>query len=127
MPALTPRINAFTRASLSAWCVLGRRASISGEDERYGGGYGDRRGREGDRYDRGPRTYENEEGERVVMRSEADDNNNWRGGGGGGGSSFDRGGYGGGGDRYGGGGGDRGGGGGYGGDRGGGYGGGGRY
>ena len=78
------------------------------------GGYG---GRDGDRYDRGPRMYENEDGERVEFRSQADDSNNWRpsgGGGGGGGSSFgDRGGYG--GDR-GGFGGDRGG---FGGDRGG--------
>ena len=41
------------------------------EDDRYH----DRRGRDGDRYDRGPRTYENEDGERVVMRSEADENN----------------------------------------------------
>ena len=61
------------------------------------GGYGERQGRDGDRYDRGPRSYENEDGERVEMRSQADDSNNWRpsgGGGGGGGSSFggDRGG-----------------------------------
>ena len=68
----------------------------SSYDARGGGGYGDRAGRDGDRYDRGPRTYENEDGERVEMRSQADDSNNWRpsGGGGGGGSSFggDRGG-----------------------------------
>eukprot|EP00908_Phaeocystis_cordata_P023001 Transcript_5431.p1 GENE.Transcript_5431~~Transcript_5431.p1 ORF type:complete len:397 (+),score=82.12 Transcript_5431:185-1375(+) len=84
---------------------------------RGGGGFGDRRGREGDRYDRGPRSYENEDGERIEIVSQADTVSSWRGGGGGG-SSFggdrggDRGGYGDrGGDRFGGGGGfgDRGG------------------
>eukprot|EP00327_Prymnesium_parvum_P019546 CAMPEP_0113248260 /NCGR_PEP_ID=MMETSP0008_2-20120614/10423_1 /TAXON_ID=97485 /ORGANISM="Prymnesium parvum" /LENGTH=323 /DNA_ID=CAMNT_0000096099 /DNA_START=39 /DNA_END=1010 /DNA_ORIENTATION=+ /assembly_acc=CAM_ASM_000153 len=71
----------------------------------------ERRGREGDRYDRGPRMFEDEEGNRHEIVSEADTVSSWRtGGAAGGGSSFaggDRFGGGGGGDRYGGGGGDR--------------------
>jgi len=43
------------------------------DDYRGGGGYGDRGNqREGDRYDRGPRTYQNEDGERVEIVSQAD-------------------------------------------------------
>ena len=54
--------------------------------DRYGdrGGF-QRPGREGDRYDRGPRRYEDDNGDMVVMRSEADEAVSWRGAGGGGG------------------------------------------
>ncbi|KAL3913818.1 MAG: hypothetical protein SGPRY_007846 [Prymnesium sp.] len=58
--------------------------------EAYGCGYDDysrgerfeRRGREGDRFDRGPRTYEDEDGNRHELISEADAASTWRTGGG---------------------------------------------
>ena len=91
-----------TRASRGALSPRTRRLpcpACSGFDDRYDRGPPRR---EGDRYDRGGRSYENEDGEMVRMVSQADEDNNWRGGGGdrggggggGGGGSFGGGGFG---------------------------------